>query len=638
MSILIRVLKTFASPFIKLAKSITESIDDRKKMNVFQSVLRKAAYAGSPFLRYYLGHKINNGLMFMLQTISFFTTLAGANYYLRGINGMAPLLFATTIQLGLFYHASSYTDSEARKLPHLFVLTLFTAISIVFSYTGMAVTSFPPEQEYEIAYNDYHEKANAAKSLILESNSSQESIDSELHQFLAKMENRLQSAQIKISSLDAAIAANDDIIANGTTYEVHNQYDPVTGAIINRITVPVESEAANQAKLTNTQLKTDRTNIEATQSNLDNALKKLSLDKLKEYVMGVLSETEKNETAATIYQLIDCHNTLAPYLDISDNIETDYIDKLSRKYKDSEVISSISISSFEDVIGKEITPSDITEDNWLDFIYKMIHQESSAASALKKLTKLKAAVNSNYLRLEEQVTITGADKSILTEVQIARQTMNSFGDPNVQVLMYLADAAYQNRVMGIFVLALLVDGLTFLLGIINRKKHLSLLDPSTNKELIDNEEQLFSIIFVSLVGSKLPDKLKNTENKDFKSACIQYVNNIKTIIHNFLNVFKNSPWTGQWGYGLYADYEELQKVDGSVTMISILHQLGYLQFLSYSDFDMLKASFNGAKIESSKVVSEKYVCILRYRVEMYLHSNTAEISTMFLNEEFGEVS
>ena len=99
MSILIRVLKTFASPFIKLAKSITESIDDRKKMNVFQSVLRKAAYAGSPFLRYYLGHKINNGLMFMLQGAmsALRNPKAHANITLNAEDAMRRIMFASML-------------------------------------------------------------------------------------------------------------------------------------------------------------------------------------------------------------------------------------------------------------------------------------------------------------------------------------------------------------------------------------------------------------------------------------------------------------------------------------------------------------------------------------------------------------
>ena len=72
--------------------------NEQKKTKIFQKIIRQTAYANTPFLKYHLGHGLNTGIMFLLQFISFFTTFAGARYYLSGIISFAPIFFAFAIQ------------------------------------------------------------------------------------------------------------------------------------------------------------------------------------------------------------------------------------------------------------------------------------------------------------------------------------------------------------------------------------------------------------------------------------------------------------------------------------------------------------------------------------------------------------
>ena len=77
--------------------------------------------------------------------------------------------------------------------------------------------------------------------------------------------------------------------------------------------------------------------------------------------------------------------------------------------------------------------------------------------------------------------------------------------------------------------------------------------------------------------------LETGTDKKFKEQCYRYVNDIKKSIQEFLNKFQNSPWTAEFGYGLWAKYGELKNVPGAVQILSVLQQLNYLQYLTPGD-------------------------------------------------------
>lgn len=96
--------------------SIRESRKERRRISIYQDIVWKAAYAGSPFLKHFLGHRITFAIMAMLQFISFFTTYAGGRFYLEGINELAPFLFAGVIQGGLLYYANIFSATGNKKV------------------------------------------------------------------------------------------------------------------------------------------------------------------------------------------------------------------------------------------------------------------------------------------------------------------------------------------------------------------------------------------------------------------------------------------------------------------------------------------------------------------------------------------
>lgn len=625
-------MKATCKPKFNILQDALNAINEHRKTTLFQNALKKAAYAGSPFLKHFWGIRVNRLMMTMLQLISIFTTLAGANYYLRGIHWTAPILFALAVQFGLLYYASSFTDADGRKSSHLFILALLTVISIVFSYTGMAITTFPPEQEYKETYQHYCEISKTYKEQLIDSTVTDEDIKTELNNFLVKVNSMLTISENKIQSLDSAIKNNNNIVETDKNTSKTTTIDSVTGESITT-TSTKSGDASNAANTDNTNKIAEKNSLELYQQQLKTVLATISVDKLISYVKGETQDNEKSTVATDITYIITYYNQLDQLTKSQLPIDVNYIGNLCNKYKNYDAVSAIKLEATDSASSTdEQTTNDVQ--NWKNFFGQMLSDDSSAAAAVETLNTLKSDVNNNYRQLENAALTLGVTPSVSTELKSAKDQMNNYGDPNIQVIMYLTNDSYRNKVLGIFVLAALVDGLTFLLGVVNRKKRLSLLDPATNKELIDNEEQLFSIIFVSLIGSQVPDSLSQLEGVEFKTACTTYILSIKNCIHQFLSHFSNSPWTGHLGYGLYAPYKELSQAEGAVSIISVLHQLGYLQFLSPKDFLLLKNKFDGnnscTEDTATTPSNDDYVCILRYRVEMYLHHNTAEISTMFI--------
>lgn len=616
------------------AKTLYASSDSKKKQKLFQSAIKEAAYANTPFLKYHLSQKLISGIMVMLQTISFFTTYAGAKYYLHGVAPAAPLLFALSIQLGLFYLANTYTAESKKHSKHLFQLSLFVLISIVISYTGMAIVSISPENEYKNSYKHYYNEFESVKHELLSLNITDENTNTLSQHFLDNVNSIIMLGNIEIKSSNVNIKELKNLLKQSkTTHTTRNENQTTT---INTAMPNAEKIIQNIAD--------EERKIQAIKDSLERIseiLHSSSSPATKENIAEYIKQTDTSDELGTnLTELIVAYNNIYNNLENTSSLQPisdGYFDELKIKTKNAIEIESITLPTYESIYPEVVNDASFSSTStFLNYIFSMFKSSSSADTARSKLNNLKDIVNNNY-----EVTCLYADKYVLSpdkisfqELLAAKEALEKYGDPNVQVFSYLTTPTYFNKVIGIVILAVLIDGLTFLLGILNSKKNLTLLNLDTNKELIDNEDQLFSIVFISLIGSKVPKALQDKQLQDFPKACQQYVLEIKNEITNFLKLFQASPWTHQWGYGLYTEYDKLKEVPTNIPIISILQQLDYLKFISENDFQLLMDKYNGIVSPSTKTPAPKdtkYICLLRYRAELYLYYNTAEITTMNLN-------
>lgn len=630
-----RILSKIAT----VVNDVKKSFEERRMVSIYSKIIRKASYAGSPFIRYYLGRKTVLFILFCLQLISFFTTFAGAKYYLGNIMPFAPAAFTIAIQVAFFIFTNRYSQTERRKRATGFLMVLFCLISATFSYTGLAVSTLPPENEYEKTYNEYVSAAETVKNQLLEKNSTEEEINQAAQNLLIKADSLISAADSQVSSLDAQIKSNEAILDADITSSYHTDYFGNTTSSTG-IGAAGTAAAENIPELTGhqDQITNERNSLSDARGNLT-----------PEQIIDYIHSSDENaalssDVSANITKLILNYNALNKTLNTlgstpdtyqePDQISDTYIEELRNKYK--------LYTELKDATDDLAVPESVEENNTLSLgslAEKFVHwlkADSSAEQALSYLNEKKDIVEENYLKLTRLADTLNAKDINLTKLNTARTALNAYGDPNLQALLYIGDSQYRSKVLGVLALAALVDGLTLILGILGNSRPLPLLDSKTNRE-IDNEDHLFSIIFVSLLGKGIDNKLLPYKGKaSFKKACIKYVNDIKSTIHNFLQKFQNSPWTSQWGYGLYAKYSDLKNTEGIVPIVSILQQLGYLQLLSPRDFELLKRNYHGISKDSPASSAnticdlDDYICVLRYRVELYLRNSTAEIAMNFI--------
>ena len=603
---------------------IAQSIKERRMISIYRKIILKASYAGSPFIKYYLSHKTTTFIMGCLQLISFFTTYAGAKYYFADIFSLAPLAFTIGIQFAFFAYSNKFSKTERDKKKTLVLMTLFCLISATFSYTGLATSTLPPENEYEKTYNEYVSAAESIKEQLLQKNSTEQEIDLDAQNLLTNAEALLRNAQTQSTSLQTQIDIsqalfNEDITS--TTYTDRNGNTSRTSS-----TGTAGSAAAsglpNLVKL--------KSQIDGEITALTDAKNSLTSEQIIDYI----HDPDNNVSlSSSITNLLTCYNTLSTTLNSQNQLPDSYVEDLCQKYDNYTELKNATDdlpASEEDKVSNTLSLDSLPE----KFI-QWITADSSAEQALENLNRKRDIVEKNYLNLINLTQTVDAAEIDLTNLNNSRDKLNAYGDPNLQAIAYIGDDQYRSKVLGILFLALLIDGLTWFLAIIGSQRPLPLLDSKTNRE-IDNEDHLFSIIFVSLLGGGTPTNLSIYDGKEsFKKACIQYVNDIKTIIHKFLLKFHNSPWTNQWGYGLYAKYKDLKSIENVVPIVSILQQLGYLQLISPNDFQLLKENYHGITRDQSDEYNnpicelDEYICLLRYRVELYLRNNTAEIAMNF---------
>lgn len=614
--------------------NIRESRKEQRRISIYQDIVWKAAYAGSPFLKHFLGHRITFAIMAMLQFISFFTTYAGGRFYLEGINELAPLLFALAIQGGLLYYANIFSAAGNKKAKYGVFLAIFTVISIVFSYTGMVVSNLPPEQEYLAAYEDYCSVAEGVKNQLLEENSTLKEIEQSINNFWIDIENCISKADAEGSALGKTIETLDESIENGNVSStIQNRWEGSTTYI------EEPGELAIKASESKMLYEKKKKELETAKQNFGGIKQSISLEQIQNYVKQEERDaTQRNIMDEKLSRLIDTYNQVAELL--GDEVyPNDYMISLAEKFDKNRQITEISLDT-----SKKYSDAQIDKDN-TSFMIEMFDMISnflapdvaSAAKARETLNSLKTVVRKSYNEIQETIKVIAMDKIDISLLKEAKEKLEQYGDPNVQALAYLVDSNDIKKVLGILGMAMLIDGLTFLLGIFGNKRPLSLLSSNTNRDFIDNEDQLFSIVFISLVGGKMSNEFLETgTDKKFKEQCYRYVNDIKKSIQEFLNKFQNSPWTAEFGYGLWAKYGELKNVPGAVQILSVLQQLNYLQYLTPGDLQVLKGKFTN-NIDDKKKHSEaindleldEYICILRYRVEMYFHYNMAEIAMQF---------
>ncbi len=188
----------------------------------------------------------------LLQIISFFTTLDGAEAYFGATFAFAPLLFALAVQSVVYF----LENGLRRRVTFLKVVALTLAIccSSYFSFVGIYNNVNPPAQYLERTYNGYVRQLETirAERLNEDSNAFSLSVDNAVNYIISEY-TRLTSEKDTLEKLSEEIdSANAETITGMSAprksdYETYEEYAAAYSAYISSFSQG--STAEQQAKI-----------------------------------------------------------------------------------------------------------------------------------------------------------------------------------------------------------------------------------------------------------------------------------------------------------------------------------------------------------------------------------------------------
>lgn len=174
--------------FRNVKKDISEKYKERRKQKENTKNIKK--YSEHLFYLFHLNVPLFETtfsdypmhlFIYALQTISFFTTWAGATYYFAGIIDLGvidgAILLPIVIQ-GVIIVCSN-PNRSFKSMRRWFVMALFVVVSISFSYVGTVNNSFPPQEKYTSIYKaEVYQPAQSLMDIIRATTNNNDAVSS----------------------------------------------------------------------------------------------------------------------------------------------------------------------------------------------------------------------------------------------------------------------------------------------------------------------------------------------------------------------------------------------------------------------------------------------------------------------------
>lgn len=517
----------------------------------------------------------------VLQTISFFTTLAGVTYYFSSVSPYAPLAFAFTIQF-LFYIMSNFGSGRVKfSIPRRLMLSLVFMISMLFSYIGIVNEYVPPIKTFEEKYNAYYTIYDSVY---------QEAIDSFKKDLVSpgdQLKLLFQNVQTLCTQADVEIAGYQDMVSGlsgiketvrtgrnewgYTTYESNPAYESA------------QQEKRNYTALMN-QLKTSKEQLMASHANLtaDQSFNQA----LEDYLQNAQLSSELARFNNEFIHFSTAYNQLLSALQTQmfEPVTYDLV-SLADQYRSNNSFLSLSMADFNELQSAMGEQQELYSNDYFFLLSDMIEEEVQG-----KYEKFRLAVKDMLPDFNSQ---------LLTEKYHA---LIPLPDINLVALEKLLPSSpyFQQGMVALF-LALLVDGMTAVIPVLINNRPVSCLRAGHSKRLPYTEEETMEKIILS-VSSLLPpasDYETAVTSEQFGPRYVNYgiskdmaQHHLTGCIHilaGYFSLFHSSPWTNAQGYSKYLSEEALtrQGCNAYCHITDILCSLKYLTVVSEHEYQLL---------------------------------------------------
>lgn len=637
LEIVVKIYKNFVKYLSKATSSAKEQANRKKLLAIYKETILQSVTSSSHNTQWGAFKKVTVLVMALFQAVSLVSTKLGCDFYFGNLASFAPLFIALGIQGLMFSSAVSYSNG-IRKKGVILLLVLATACSMISSYTGLAISSMPPNIEYRKVYSKFYDEYINLTNLIQNSNSNAVDIETSVDMLYQRIENGIRLGESYLNTIDDMIDVYEQTVSENQGIQEH-EVTNTDGSVVNA-EIFVTNDIGLDANAKSNVLNAQKSTLNRAVSELKNTFYDADMNYRvsKEDFITDLTTEENSSIIREMLNIFSVYNQLANAisstalaLNSSDNIEQipdNYLEQIKKNTYYGKIINQ-GIKEYNDISGiyQSITNSSLT--NYIiGFLRNNTGQNNSftALSARNELELVKQYINEKYTQIQEIAQLY-LNSDEIEKLAKAKEEFENFGDPNFMVLRALFSDQYKNYI-GYAVMAVLVDGLTFLVAYIRSKGNIPFLKLMSNRDLTDCESEIFELIIRAdntfYSESICSGKYDDISPDEFRKMCRKRVLIASEKIINFLNEFYLCPWTAQQGYTLCADFERLD-TDSFRELTALLIDLNLLKIIPKSDLEILENKYNGndSKIKDT-VASDKKVALLKSRAHLYLRDNLAE--------------
>lgn len=515
------------------------------------------------------------GVSLLLQIISFLTTYQGADYYFKGIFVLAPLLFAVSVQMVVYFLENSIRGR--RNVTKIMALFLGICCSSYFSYIGIYNNVNSPLTYYQETYTTYKNTLQATYDSLLakaEKKAQQQlsKATADLTTVVVGWDMEKQELQTIEKELNGVSEANTTATMSAPKQEDYNTYEEYAKAYDAYVNSSANGDATRVRKNTNSILKkygySDRqqvvgslSEVEGKQQNMQQSVRKLckslgikytkkmgtDFENIRATLADCVSAGSKDQALTQqIYKLVSLHNTYVTDISINADSITQCITLQQTREKEL-------LSEYGDVSSKD---------------------PSTCKSNLQwEISKAVTEINRIYTVLEKEEKI----------------DMQDYKLEDIYVLPILRLFQKDTRKMALICLtiALLTDGLSLLFAMMFCPEK-EILELKTVDEFLDRDEPLFEKNIVSALQLSLQRTNGRNDVVDSRMNA-----EVKKRLAEFLDCFETSSVALDSGYSLQAPFSELGEYQ---VLIALLCQLDLACILSDEEYEEVFGQVEGGLV------------------------------------------
>lgn len=568
---------------------------------------------------------------FSLQLISLTTTYRGARYYLLDLNPIAPFLFASVVQILLFYFSKEAGEQYRMKITRYVIFASIVILSVLTSYVGIVNQTISPLNDYKNQYTSYQNAFHDAKNNVKQVYGDYVSYDRAINSFVNQAKQLIAITNNSIHGLQ---------IQSGTLGQIQPS---TTVTIKNENGIRSTTQTTDQSELTkalgkiaNNEEKTRK--LKDAIKNLETAISGKNINALREELQNVEQNNKtsfSNESQAAFKNIILHFNTLLETLNsFLKEAKQPALKSIEPMQLNLEQLQNL-VSTYEQFEALQLEPIQNLQKkhNILQAADSkknegIIHSLTTIVLPFKDMqqeeyqkfrTDLELQISQSYYELKgfsDNLKFINPDKVSLIQknLKVSFDKNSSFTDITVIAFQrFFENEINQKAAFICIIIASLIDVLSALLPFFWFNRYVSSLYRKKRKNK-NPEEELLESLFYAMA------KEVSMSNNESLSSYEQYIYDVLLQLRNYFKNYKELPYFEEYGYVLYAKRNDVEKEEYR-DLNALLTSFHYVDTISNHDIMMQCEKHYHFEGGSDNKKHEDYIYIMQKDVLLWLHQH-----------------